>query len=64
MRRCVPLRSATEGAVRPADGLHLLVVFTAVNGFLSFRQLDLYGVASLRPMFDFLPWVLCCSFRR
>src|SRR3989454_6434800 len=36
----------------------LLVVFTAVNGFLSFRQLDLYGVASLRPMFDFLPWVL------
>jgi len=35
----------------------LLVVFTAVNGFLSFRQLDLYGVASLRPMFDFLPWV-------
>jgi len=36
----------------------LLVVFTAVNGFLCFRQLDLYGVASLRPMFDFLPWVL------
>src|SRR2546428_4111320 len=36
----------------------LLVVFIAVNGFLSFRQLDLYGVASLRPMFDFLPWVL------
>ena len=36
----------------------LLVVFTAVNAFLSFRQLDLYGVASLRPMFDFLPWVL------
>ena len=35
----------------------LLVVFTAVNGFLSFRQLDLYGVASLRPMLDFLPWV-------
>jgi ABC-type uncharacterized transport system involved in gliding motility auxiliary subunit len=36
----------------------LLVVFTAVNSFLSFRQLDLYGVASLRPMLDFLPWVL------
>src|SRR2546427_5616755 len=36
----------------------LLVVFIAVNGFLCFRQLDLYGVASLRPMFDFLPWVL------
>lgn len=36
----------------------LLVVFTAVNAFLAFRQLDLYGVASLRPMFDFLPWVL------
>src|SRR6266481_5425724 len=39
-------------------GYILLVVFTEVNGFLSFRQLDLYGVASLRPMFDFLPWVL------
>src|SRR5439155_31299 len=36
----------------------LLVVFTAVNGFLCFRQVDLYGVASLRPMFDFLPWLL------
>src|SRR2546429_4355970 len=36
----------------------LLVVFIAVNGFLCFRQLDLYGVASLRPMFDFLPWGL------
>src|SRR2546430_15537366 len=35
-----------------------LVVVTGVNGFRSFRQLDLYGVASLRPMFDFLPWVL------
>ncbi len=36
----------------------LLVVFTGVNGFLTFRQVDLYGSASLRPMFDFLPWVL------
>jgi len=36
----------------------LLVVFAGVNGFLTFRQVDLYGVASLRPMFDFLPWVL------
>ena len=36
----------------------LLVVFTAVNAFLCFRQVDLYGVASLRPMCDFLPWVL------
>jgi gliding motility-associated transport system permease protein len=36
----------------------LLVVFTVVNGFLSFRQLDVFGVASLRPMFDFLPWLL------
>src|SRR5256884_5412381 len=35
-----------------------LVGFIAVNGFPCFRQLDLYGVASLRPMFDFLPWVL------
>jgi ABC-type uncharacterized transport system involved in gliding motility auxiliary subunit len=36
----------------------LLVVFTGVNGFLCFRQLDVYGVASLRPMLDFLPWLL------
>src|SRR5213083_3727111 len=38
----------------------LLVVFTAVNGFLTFRQLELYNVASLRPMLDFLPWLLLC----
>ncbi len=36
----------------------LLVVFTAVNSFLFFRQAELYGVASLRPMLDFLPWLL------
>ena len=53
-----------------ATGYILLVVFTIVNALLSFSQLDLYGVASLRPMFDFLPWVLlflvpaCSSFFR
>ncbi len=36
----------------------LLVVFTAVNGFLFFRQVELYGVASLRPMLDLLPWLM------
>jgi ABC-type uncharacterized transport system involved in gliding motility auxiliary subunit len=36
----------------------LLVVFTAVNAFLFFRQAEIYGVASLRPMLDFLPWLL------
>src|SRR5690349_850992 len=36
----------------------LLVVFTAVNGFLFFRQAEIYGVASLRPMLDFFPWLL------
>ncbi len=36
----------------------LLVVFTGVNGFWFFRQVELYGAASLRPMLDFLPWLL------
>src|SRR6059036_505043 len=36
----------------------LLVVFTGVNGFLFFREVDMYGVASLRPMLDLLPWLL------
>lgn len=36
----------------------LLVVFTAINGFLFFRQVDVYATASLRPMLDFLPWLL------
>ncbi len=36
----------------------LLVVFLAVNNFLFFRQVELYGVASLRPMLDFLPWLM------
>jgi len=35
----------------------LLVVFVGLNSFLFFRQLDAYGVASLRPMLDFLPWL-------
>ena len=35
----------------------LLVVFAGLNSFLFFRQLDAYGVASLRPMLDFLPWL-------
>jgi len=39
-------------------GYLLLVVFVVVNDFLFFRQTELYGVASLRPMLDLLPWVL------
>src|SRR5258708_18040543 len=39
-------------------GYILLIGFAAVNAFLFFRQADLYGVASLRPMLDFLPWIL------
>lgn len=36
----------------------LLVVFVGVNDFLFFRQAEIYGVASLRPMLDLLPWML------
>ena len=36
----------------------LLVVFVATNDFLFFRQAELYGVATLRPMLDLLPWLL------
>jgi ABC-2 type transport system permease protein len=36
----------------------LLVVFIGVNDFLFFRQAEMYGVASLRPMLDLLPWML------
>src|SRR2546429_8610718 len=36
----------------------LLVVFTGVNGFLFFREVGMYGAASLRPMLDLLPWLL------
>jgi ABC-type uncharacterized transport system involved in gliding motility auxiliary subunit len=36
----------------------LLVVFVGVNDFLFFREAELYGVATLRPMLDLLPWVL------
>ena len=38
-------------------GYVLLVVFTAVNGFLFVRQAFLIGLASLRPMLDLLPWL-------
>ena len=36
----------------------LLVVFIAVNDFLYFRQAELYGLATLRPMLELLPWLL------
>src|SRR5439155_121454 len=32
--------------------------FTSVNGFLFFREVEMYGVASLRPMLDLLPRLL------
>lgn len=35
----------------------LLVVFSAANAFLFFREAYLIGAASLRPMLDLLPWV-------
>src|SRR5437660_1239049 len=47
-----------DGAVDRLIAQAAGAVVIAVDGFLCFRQLDLYGVASLRPMFDFLPWVL------
>jgi ABC-2 type transport system permease protein len=36
----------------------LLVVFVGVNDFLFFREAELYGAATLRPMLDLLPWIL------
>jgi ABC-type uncharacterized transport system involved in gliding motility auxiliary subunit len=36
----------------------LLVVFTGVNALLFFREVEVYNIASLRPMLDFLPWLL------
>ncbi len=39
-------------------GYTLLVVFLVINGFLFFRQAYLTNTASLRPMFDVLPWLL------
>ncbi|HSG81457.1 MAG TPA: Gldg family protein [Gemmatimonadota bacterium] len=36
----------------------LLVVFLAVNAFFFFRSAFLISEASLRPMFDMLPWIL------
>ena len=39
-------------------GYILLVVFVVVNDFLFFRQAELYGVATLRPMLDLMPWLL------
>src|SRR6185312_8242591 len=38
-------------------GYVLLVVFLAINAFLYFREIDMQGVATLRPMLALLPWV-------
>jgi ABC-2 type transport system permease protein len=39
-------------------GYILLIVFVVVNDFLYLRQAETYGIASLRPMLDLLPWLL------
>ncbi len=39
-------------------GYILLVVFIVVNDFLFFRQAFLFGVATLRPMLELLPWLM------
>jgi len=39
-------------------GYILLVVFVGVNNFLFFRQLEVMGLATLRPMLSLLPWLL------
>lgn len=39
-------------------GYVLLVVFLAINAFLYFREIDMQGAATLRPMLALLPWVL------
>jgi len=36
----------------------LLVIFIGANDFLYFRQAEVYGLATLRPMLDLLPWLL------
>ena len=41
-----------------ATGYILLVVLIGFNDFLFFRQAYLIGEASLRPMFELLPWLL------
>jgi ABC-type uncharacterized transport system involved in gliding motility auxiliary subunit/ABC-type transport system involved in multi-copper enzyme maturation permease subunit len=39
-------------------GYILLVVFLGVNNFLFYRQIEMAGVATLRPMLSLLPWLL------
>ncbi len=39
-------------------GYILLVVFVALNDFLFFRSAFLFGVATLRPMLEILPWLM------
>lgn len=41
-----------------ATGYILLVIFLAVNFFFYFRAAFVMGEASLRPMFDLMPWLL------
>lgn len=36
----------------------LIVVFLLVNGFFFFRNVLIQQAATMRPMFDFLPWIL------
>ncbi len=36
----------------------LLMIFILLNGFLYFRQAEPYGLATLRPMLELLPWLL------
>jgi ABC-2 type transport system permease protein len=59
MRRVWTVARREVGALfDQATGYILLVVFLVVTNFLFFRQAFLVSAASMRPMFDFLPWTL------
>lgn len=52
------IRKELKGYFDHPVGYLVVIVFLVVNNFFFFRTLFISNIATLRPMFDFLPWLL------
>ena len=53
------LKKDIKGYFDQPTGYILLIIFAAIAAYLFFRTALVNGEASLRPLFDLMPWILC-----
>ena len=52
------LKKDIKGYFDQPTGYILLIIFAAISAYLFFRTALVNGEASLRPLFDWMPWIL------